>query len=377
MTSKERILNAIRGKDVDYVPFITIWNENQKLHERLSWTNERERLEFAQKMGWDTFVRVSSIVTPLKELSVTKEIKTVNGAQVLAQTWKTPKVTLYEELNYTDDWDKSEISGAYLGLLSDFRPTRYISVPFKTEKDLEALDYIFPIDNPSDTERLKEHYNQQRKLADEFNYPLFSYMDSGMDWLIWLYHVEEAIYRAVDQPEFIQRILDHINKAKFKRMELLLELGIDGVQRRGWYETTDIWNPELLKKFAWPVLEKEIEATHNAGKVFIYTLDTGIKAIAKDLAAMDIDCMHGLDTLNCDMSIKEIHKAFPGKALWGGLSAAYDFGADTPEQAKKAVEEAISVYGKKHLILGMAASYRYYYPYENYEAAESTWRRLR
>ena len=377
MTSKERILAALNGGETDYVPLIIGWNENQKLHERLSWKNERERLRYASEQGWDTSLRVSATVTPAKSVSVRQTISEENGVKTLSQSWETPAVTLEEKLRLTDDWDRSELSGKYLGLCSDFRTTRYISYALKNESDIAALEYIFPEDNPDDTERIKESYAAQRALADEFGYPLFAYLDSGLDWLMWLYPLAEGAYRAVDEPGNVRRILEYINRAKHKRLELLLSLGVDGVNRRGWYECTDIWSPELLRQFTWPTLEREIEMTHAYDKAFIYTIDTGAKGIATDLNAMGIDCFQGLDPVRGDMTVKEIREAFPEKTLWGGFSAAVDFAAETPERAVRAVEEAIAVYGRRRLILGMAASFRYYYPWENYAAAEAAWKRLR
>jgi len=377
MTSKERILNAIRGDEVDYVPLIIGWNENQKLHERLSWRNGRERLAFASQRGWDTCVSIGATVTPAEGVSVRQTIRDEGGVKLLAQAWETPAVTLHEELLLTDNWDQSELNGPYLGLLSDFRTTRYREYPIKDARDIDALDYIFPVDNPGDMDSIVESYKIQRRLADEFQYPLFAYLDAGMDWLFWLYPLEESVYRAIDEPDNVRLILEKINASKMKRLELLLSLGVDGVVRRGWYECTDIWSPALLRQFAWPAIQKEIEMTHQADKVFIYTIDTGVKGIAAELAAMDIDCLHGLDPAQGDMTVKDVYAAFPGKTLWGGFSGPRDFGAETPDNAAKAVEEAIAVYGKRRLILGMAASYRYYYPWENYAAAEAAWKRLR
>jgi len=376
MNSSERILNTIRGIEADRVPFTISWNETQRLHGMLSWKNERERVEYAARMGWDTHVRMNSTVTPIG-VSVKQTVGVKNGKRIMTQLWETPSATLVEELNFTENWDESELRGAYLGFESDFRTTRYIEYPFKNESDLNALRHIFPPDNPYDTEQLIESYKIKRALADEFGYPLFLYLDSGMDWLFWFYPLEEAVCRAIDEPEYIFKILGAINGAKKKRLELLLSLGVDGVIRRGWYECTDMWSPHLLNKFAWPAIAEEVRMTHEAGKVFVYTLDTGAKAIAADVAALGIDCVLGLDPVRGDMTVREIRDALPDVTLWGGLSGPGHFGADSPETAARAVEEAMSVYGKKRLILGMAASYRHYYPWENYLAAEEAWKRLR
>jgi len=377
MTSRERILAAFRGKEVDYIPFIIEWNQQQKLHERLSWKNERERLALHQEKGWDSFINIYASVTPTADVTVEKRIETDGENRILCQIWKTPAGDITEKLKLTVDWDESELRDHHLKFNSDFRTPRYMEFPFKTLKDLDALEYLFPLENPIDTEELIRTYSEKRKLADEFDYPLFVYFDAGMDWLMWLYPTDEFVIRTVEEPEFIAKLLDHINKAKHKRLELLLKLGVDGVTRRGWYESTDIWSPGIFRKFAKPVLEKEIEMTHAAGKTYTYLMVTGINPLLTDLADLKFDCLFGPEPALGGQDLKQIHDALPGKSFWGGISGPEHFGADSPDKAEKAVEKIISIYGKTGLVLGMGATYRYYWPWENFEAAERTWRRLR
>ena len=376
MTAKQRILGAMRRADVDYTPMVISWNETQKLHGRLSWGNERERLAYAERMGWDTVVRTGAFVTP-REVTVRRTIEEYGGKKILRQTWETPAAVLREALNFTGDWDRSELGGDYLALSSDFRTPRYIEYPFNNAADIEALNYIFPENNPEDMKKIEDDYQTQRGLADGFGCPLFLYLDAGMDWITWLYPITEGVCRAVDEPQNIARILEIINDAKYKRLMRLLELGVDGVIRRGWYECTDIWSPELLRRFAWPALVREIETVHDAGKLFAYTIDTGVKHIAPDLAKMGIDCFNGLDPVRGDMTVAETRAAFPDACLWGGFSGPGHFGAESPDMAARAAEEAMAAYGGRGLILGMAASYRHYYPWENFLAAENVWKRLR
>lgn len=377
MNSRERILAALRSEDVDYIPFAIEWNQNQKLHERLSWKNERERLAFHHEKGWDTYLNIGASVTPTADVIIEKRIETNGESKLICQSWKTPAGELTEKIKLTGDWDKSELNGPYLMLNSDFRTPRYVEFPFKDLKDLDALEYIFPVENPADTEKLTKHYYDKRKLADEFNYPLFVYFDAGMDWLMWLYPAEESVVRIVEEPEYVERLLDHINKAKHRRLELLLELGVDGVTRRGWYESTDFWSPEIFRKFAKPALEKEIEMTHAAGKTYTYLMVTGINPLLPELASLKFDCLLGPEPVLGGQDLKQIHDALPGKAIWGGLSGPGHFGADTPDKVERAVDDIISICGKTGLVLGMGASYRYYWSFENFEAAVKTWKRLR
>jgi len=369
---------ALKSQDVDYVPFIVDWNEGQKLHEALPWKNQRERLEYHGKMGWDTYIGIGLPVTPSADVRVTQKIETdETGREVLFQTWKTPARELKERLHKTEDWDFCELTGKYLDLGSDFRPPRYIESPFKDEKDLDTLEYIFPVENPYDDELIRKIFMEKKELSGEFGYPLIASVDAGMDWLIWLHRVEDCILRVIDKPGYIERLLGHINKAKHKRLELLLNLGVDAIVRRGWYESTDFWNPDVFRRFAKPAIEREIEMVHAAGIPYAYLMDTGVKPLLPILAELDFDCLIGADPVMGDVGVGELRKALPGKSIWGGLSGPKHYGADSPDKAAQAVKDSFAVFGKKGFILGNAVSFRYFYPYENFLSAEREWKRLR
>lgn len=377
MNSRERVLAAIRCQEVDYIPFIIEWNQQQKLHESMTWKNERERLAYHHQRGLDSYTYAYGSVTPTSDVKIDMNIVTEGDTQYMYQSWKTPAGEITEKLKVTDDWDELQWKPAYMHFNSDFRTPRYVEFPFKTMKDLDTLEYLFPIENPADTEEITRTYYEKRKIADEFNFPVFVYFDAGMDWLMWLFPVEEFVTRVIAEPEFVTRLLNHINKAKHARLELLLKLGVDGIVRRGWYESTDVWSPAIFRQYAKPVLEKEIEMVHSYGKVYTYLMVTGINPLLPDLDSLKFDCIFGPEPALGGQDLQQIHDALPGKAFWGGISGPEHFGADTPVAAEKAVERVISIYGKKGLILGMGATYRHYWPYENYLAAEKAWRRLR
>lgn len=376
MTSKERILAAVRNMETDHVPMVIEWNE-ERLHQNLHWKNERQRLEAHRERGWDAYLRVSAPVTPAENVIIDKTITYEDGNRVFRQAWRTPAGEIAEKLRATDDWTELSYNKPYLQFMSDFRTSRYIEYPFKDVADLDMLDYLFPPDNASDTKAIMEEHKNKRELADEFKVPLIVYLDSGMDWLIWLFSPEVAIFRTMDDPEFMRRLLSPINEAKRRRLELLLRLGVDGVMRRGWYVSSDLWSPSVFREFAMPALKTEIEMTHRAGIPYIYVMDTGIAPLLPILASLDFDCLYGADPVLGRQDLLQLRQALPGKAIWGGLSGPGHFGAKDPEVAGKAVENAIDMLGRTGLILGMAASYRHYWPWENFKAAERAWIRRR
>ena len=207
--------------------------------------------------------------------------------------------------------------------------------------------------------------------------PLLAYHSAGMDWLIWLYPPVEIILRARADPAMVHAIMDQINRAYNKRLEALLELGLDGVSRRGWYESTDFWSPRDFREFARGPLAEEIRTVHAAGCAFIYLMDSGVVPLLPELAALDFDCLFGVDPATKAVDLRQVRKALPGKSLWGGISGPLHLGHGTPAETERAVEQAFESCGRTGFVLGPLAGIRHNWPWENIEAYERAWRRLR
>ena len=157
----------------------------------------------------------------------------------------------------------------------------------------------------------------------------------------------------------------------------MLDLGVDGVCRRGWYESADLWSPALFVKFARGPLEQDIRACHSAGGVFIYLMDSGVVPMLGELGRLDFDCLFGVDPATSPVDLRRIRQALPGKSLWGGISGPLHIGRGTPGDAEHAVERAFEACGRSGFVLGPGVGIRYNWPWENVEACERAWRRLR
>ena len=374
MTSKERLLAAIRCQDVDYVPMsMHFWHGPR--HARADWRSERGRLARYREWEWDTTVGLASRVSPSQDVRV--EVEYEDDGRIIHQTWRTPAGALEERLKVTEDWEAAKNVDSYLQIYDDFRSPRYVEVMIKSADDLPKLEYLFPQENAADTEGMILQHRAARALAEEFEAPLSLHHPAGMDWLTWLYSASGAVMEALDNRPVVERVLAIINDAYARRLDLALELGIDMVERRGWYESADFWNPSLFEALAMPILEREIEAAHGAGAVHVYVMDTGVVPLLPLLAALPFDSLHGLEPAYTDLDQKALRQQLPGKSMWGGISGPGDLGRGTPASIQHAVEKAFSDYGRVGFILGMAVGIRHDWPTENLQACEQAWKQLR
>lgn len=376
MTSKERLLGAITSKTVDHVPMvIRFWDDPR--HARASWQSTPERLAFFAQRGWDTTVDLWCGIPPGPEVQIEVHREQDSIGPILHQIWHTPAGDLSERLRITEDWPLAQTTTTGIGLLHDFRTARYIEVPFKTPADLATLPYLFPTE-VTDEQRLVQEIKDARALADEFQVPLFVDVRSGLDWLIWLYPAQEAVLRTLDTPEMMGELLSGIAAAYRRRLEVYLNCGVDVIIRSGWYESADFWNPALYRQFAMPQLQWEINAAKNAGTSVVYLMDSGVDPLLPELHQMQFDCLAGIDPATAGgTELSHIRRRLPGKALWGGISGPLHLGRGTPADVEEAVEQAFTQCGKTGFILGPVVGYRHDWPWENLEACDRAWRRLR
>jgi len=320
-------------------------------------------------------VSVGLPVGPSAEARVEWSYEDAGGQRLLRQVWHTPAATLTERLRVTDDWPQAQHPPVWLG--DDFRTPRYVEYPFKQEADLAALPYLFALRGPAHEAALLASHAERRALAEEFQVPLLAVSSAGLDWLLWLYPAQEAVLRTVEQPEYVARLTDHINGAHLGWLELALELGVEGVVRRGWYESCDFRSPTLYHRFARPALERECAAARDGGAVSIYLMDSGIMPLLGELGDTNFDCLHGADPATSHQDLAAIRRALPGKSLWGGLSGPLHLGLGTPQATEAAVEKAFAECGRGGFLLGTAVGFRHTWPWENLQAAERAWLRLR
>ena len=126
-----------------------------------------------------------------------------------------------------------------------------------------------------------------------------------------------------------------------------------------------------------PALREEIQLSHQANAGYIYLMMTGVMPLLPDLATLPFDCLYGAEPALGNQDLGVIRKSLPGKSLFGGVSGPRHFGAGTPEDTARAVEDAFEIMGKTGFLLGTGVGFRHYWSRANFAAFEEAWRRLR
>ena len=223
---------------------------------------------------------------------------------------------------------------------------------------------------------MKSAHRRARSLADEFRVPLLCYHSAGMDWLIWLYPPAEIIVRARSDPAMVHALLDRINAAYTRRLEVLLDLGVDGVCRRAG-RIRGLVEPAGFPRVRARAARRGYPHDPCRRLPVIYLMDTGVVPLLGELGTLDFDCLFGVDPAVRPMDLPDVRKALPGKSLWGGISSTFHLGRGTPAETELAVEQAFESCGRVGFLLGPLEAIRHDWPWDNILACDRAWRRLR
>ncbi len=362
MTSRERMLAAIRGGVPDYVPLSFMMFKALRA-ERDDWFG---RIEAQLALGLDAVADMTTLV-PLAStghsdapgIPVTfpsdvtvrqwKETPAAARYPVLHKEYETPRGVLSVAVNRTDDWPY----GDQVPLLDDFLTPRCASYLVTGEKDLPALRHLLSGPNTDDVHLCRECWRKGKEFAQRRGLLLAGGWGVGADALAWLCGLESAVLLAVDAPEFLDALLEVIYEWNLRRMELMLEVGLDLFIRRAWYEGTSSWSPALFRRFMLPRIRKEVELAHEASAAYGYAMTVGGLQFAELLLEAGIDVLIGVDPVQDQGMDMAALKAELGAdvCLWGGINGFVTVERGTEQNVRTAVRMALETLGPDGFIL--------------------------
>jgi hypothetical protein len=357
MNSRDRMLASIGCEPVDYVPcsFMIFFNLRQTCG------SEQEFVEKQLAMGLDAFANVGYLKpsyhpSASERISVTKEA----GETIFCRTIETPKGPLTQRIRQTEGWPTED----NFGLFNDLAVPRAKEVLVKPEEDLEKLPYILGPYRDEDIRKLRETADVARKLAQEHGIlqvggwnpwnsgDLTTRSDDavmGADAMAWLSGYVDVMVLSLTRPDVIKEYMRIIHEWNLRQIQVYLDVtDADIIVRRAWYETTEFWTPSAYREIIAPVLKKEVELVHQAGKRFGLITTSAFLPILDDILATGIDVLLGLDPEEGKgTDLAEVKRRFHAKkrAIWGGVSGAVTVEQGTEEQTEQAVIRAMNTLG--------------------------------
>jgi len=343
LSSRERLLLTINHKEPDYVPLCISFLDYIPKY----WSNQFQRAEKLLALGVDDILTIHAPFGfhPNVEVKKWSETSPDKSHSLLVKEYHTPKGILSTVVKKTQDWPH----GDDIPLFSDFsvpRAKKYLISTDINDNDLEKLPYLLWEPNSAQINNFYKNAREIKKFADKYGFLIEGWAGTAGDTALWLCNIQDILLTAVDNPFFVEKLLDIIHQFEMKRIQQVLDIGVDVVVHRAWYETTDFWSPSLYRRFFVPLLNKEIELVHQAGAKFGYVMSTGIMPLLKDFFELGIDILINVDPIQGKTDIKEVKNKIGGSiCIQGGVNSFLTIERGTKKEIRQAVLNAVSILG--------------------------------
>ncbi len=312
MTSRERILNATRGRRTDRLPFFHYWR-----HSQFGWA-ERECRNRGMGLNWDR----PPYVIKYHGVEITERRAVADGRPLFRRTYTTPIGSVYEEERRdpgVGQWHggrswKSVLPWVTSRLIKgpeDYRIVKYI---------VENTEYVADY---SPIEQVIEWLGDDGVVLDSLPHSPIQ-----MLMIHWVGSEEGRIfYHMADHPELVEDLYLAISKSRDPLYEIAAKSpapialcgdNVDGV----------LANPSLFQKYFMPEYEKQARVLHQHGKLMAVHMDGRLANLAQLIARTPIDIIEALHPIPMgDLPVIDALSVWPEKVLWLGFpSSVYQFG---------------------------------------------------
>ena len=351
MSSRQRMLAALSCQEPDYPPCSLMLYKGLKS----TCQDYAEFVERQVEMGLDAFVEL-----PPRPPEVANDHYNLHGLPVsydpsvevqewierpadeqwpiMIKEYHTPGGVLRTEVRQTDDWRW----GDHVPFLDDYIVPRARRFPVTGPEDLDALRHLLVPPTQAEVAVFRAESEPVLDLARRHELLVTGGWGVGADLVGWVYGLQNMVYELYDQPAFMHEMFDLVADWNHRRMEVVLDAGVDLYIKRAWYENCDFWTPDTYREFLYPVLRADADLAHERGARFGYLITSNCMPLLDMLAEVGVDVVIGVDPVEWDMKVTKSGVA--GKAcLWGGVNGHLTVEQGTTEQVRAEARAAYDV----------------------------------
>lgn len=379
MNSRERLLCAMRRGTPDRVP---VWNLWRARDVPFICRSQEERAEAVLALGLDDTLLLEPPLNKTEHYQADSapgvqaccRTQRDPGGTLLLKTYRTPAGFLRQIVRRTPDWPY----GNKVRLFSDHNVTRSLIFPVTGPADLAPLRHLLGDASPEQVRVFRARASHLRAQARRLGVVLEGGWSALGDAALWLLGPEGILLGQMDRPEFVDELLGIVWRWEMRRVEFLLDAGVDVIVHSAWYECTDFWTPVNFRRLLKPRLRRLVDTAHQAGALVSYIITTSWGAIAEDLVEIGIDSLVGVDPVQGKVSLTEARDQLGGRVcLFGGLNGALTLGRGSVEEVEQATAEALRVLAPGGgFVLHAVDQITAETPWCNVEAMIRIWRQL-
>lgn len=263
------------------------------------------------------------------------------GAPLLHREYVTPVGRLHTAVELSDDFKHND----RIALFDDFVIPRAVERLVSREDQLDALRHVLAPPTDRHVAEFRENARQAKEIAGKRDLLVTGEWGVLFDAACWLCGIQDLVIMMMEQPELAAEIIEIVGEWNRRRMEVMLDAGLDLFIRRAWYETADFLSPDMYRRFILPQLRRDADCVHQAGARLASITTSGYMPLLDLMLESGIDALIGLDPVQdpyADFSMLK-QKTAGRMALWGGVNGCITVEMGTPEEVTEAVRSAVEI----------------------------------
>lgn len=313
MQSRERLLAAIRGGEIDRVPwspFLAYYWESLPRE-----IQARGQFEYLREMGADPLLRGFHHLARCEYRNC--EIEERQSGRELFRTYRTPVGSLTERYVHSETGDTSFL----------------VDHPVETAEQFQTLQYLYEhLEITPDMTAFQEDF--RRCGADALLLPTLGVaMKTAFQSLVehWA-GTENLVFALCDEPEAVEECLAVMQARDEETVRISLDSEADGFIFWEDSSTTNI-SPDYFKKYTLPEVNAWGKMIHGAGKFLVHHACGHLRDLLPIMGGSEIDAVESISPPPTgNISLREADRILPAHiALIGGLEPTRFLGGTVEE----------------------------------------------
>jgi uroporphyrinogen-III decarboxylase len=311
MNHRERALAAIKGYQVDHIPFIArmdLWYSFHKNQNTLPHPYQKASLwDIQRDLGigifgfgaWDiSFYRLEhEKVTINKEIDKTETIT----------TYITPYGSLVARDVMAEELNEAAGTGAR------------VEYPFKSAKDYEALQFF--IENTRVVENMEAYTQFVDSIGGDGLALPFSGHLPAHQLMIFFMGYQRFYYELNDNPARIEALIQALQAQQEQVLDLAAASPVEAIEVGGNYDE-QMTPPPIFERFFSPFYRRARLTLSNAGKLLVIHGDGEMRRLLTSIMECDIQAVEAITPYPMtSIDIASTRRLWKDRvAIWGGLS---------------------------------------------------------
>jgi len=323
VSSRDRIMAALRNEQPDRVPLFELW------------INESCFFKTARLLGLKVPPRKEGLDTTGQE-----SLESIEVYCSMVEELGLDATCFYVSKGHTPIDDKTRINryGVVEKLNEVGEPTP-VDGPIKTPADLDGFDMVSRL-RPEDFEGIEYIVNRLGPDLAHFGTVWDPFV---MSWFL-RGGMQNLFMDFIANPDLVHRLAQVVVQWQKAVIDRFVEIGVDVIVVNGDLASTQatLMSPRHYREFILPYHRELVQYIHDQGKMAVKHCDGNMWAILDDMIEIGFDGLHPIQPQCMDLAEVKAHTS--GRlCLIGNIDCEHLLPFGTEEEVEEAVKEAIAV----------------------------------